>query len=128
VRGDALHLPSGIDTPLQLIYQADAADPIHRCIERQPHFHAYNIGDGAVYRLRDVVDLLKMRFPNWDADIGPGPLPRELTGLPTEEGAEATIDISRAHRDLEFTPRYGLSDALQDYADRLLAGRPKHDS
>jgi len=120
VRGDALHLPSGMDTLLQLIYQADVADPIIRCIEKQPHFHEYNIGDGAAYRLRDVADLLKMRFPKWEVDIGPGPLPRELTGLPPAKGAEATIDISRAARDLEFRPRYGLSDALQDYADHLL--------
>ena len=116
-----LRLASGADKRLHVIYQEDAATPVLRSLEREPPSSAYNVADGRSYRLQDVADLLRARAPGWDVALGPGPLPREITGLPPEEGEDAVLDVTRASRDLDFRAGFDLEAGVNDYFDRVLA-------
>ncbi len=120
VGGADLTLASGWDARLNLIYQRDLAAPVLACLQRDPPSTEYNIGDGAVHTLGEIARLLQARFPRWNARIGRGPLPREVAGLPPEEGGEEGIDISRAKAELGFAPRFGLREGLEDYLETIL--------
>lgn len=119
-----LKLDSGADARLNLVYQNDVVQPVMVCLRKDPSYKAYNIADGVVCTLRDVLNILRKKFPSWEADVGPGNLPQSATGLPPEQGGERGIDISRARSDLGFEPQFDLASALDDYT-RALTSRQR---
>jgi nucleoside-diphosphate-sugar epimerase len=110
-----LQLASEADTGLNILYEADAAGPILHCLEEDTLHRVYNIGDGKQHCLGEVLRILHRLTPSWSAAIGPGVLPRETTGLPLGRHTGAVIDISRARKDLRFSPSYDLERGVTEY-------------
>ena len=75
------------------------------CLAGNPESRVYNIGTGVGVTLQDFAQVLRRRIPGADIDIGPGTSPLSI------------YDISRARRELGYSPRFGLDKGIADYLE-----------
>ena len=79
-----------------------------------PRAKTFNIGNGEVTRFDDLIAAVRKIYPKLEIEFEPGDRPAAKT---------EPMDISRAHKNLGWEPRFGLVDALRDYHADLLAAR-----
>jgi UDP-glucose 4-epimerase len=68
---------------------------------------AFNIGTGVLCTLRDLAAIVRKLSPNAKIEIGPG--------VDVAEPARGPLDISRAKKELGYTPRFDLEVVVNDY-------------
>lgn len=108
--GRPSHLERGGDQLLDLTYVADAVAGI-LAVRDAPtlRHHVYNVATGVATSVRKLAALLLARWPDWQVDVGDGPL--ELApGI--DAARKGALDITRARDELGYRPRVSLDDGL----------------
>ncbi len=121
VHGTRLHLPAGGDFRVDHVYIDDCVDGIVRVLDKPQHAHdTYHIATGEAHSLAAIVEMLKAIVPGADIAVGPGPY-RFADG--TEVVRKGALDITRAHRELGYVPRFPMQRSLAAYVEATRAGR-----
>ncbi|MDP2728376.1 MAG: NAD-dependent epimerase/dehydratase family protein [Dehalococcoidia bacterium] len=114
--GQETHIPQGGEQMDDLVYNADAAHAVVlACFASASGGLAhgvFNIATGVGYTLLDLAQAAKKIFPQAVIEIGPG---LDYYG----GGAYAVFDISRARRELGYTPRYSLEAGVEHYVQTM---------
>lgn len=104
-------VPQGGDQEDDIIYAADIAEGvIAACLREKLNYDVYNVASGKAITLRQFADAVRKAFPLAKIDIGPG---RDYLG--TGLAIDRVFDINRAHRDLDFQPRFDIPSAIENY-------------
>jgi UDP-glucose 4-epimerase len=120
VAGRKLHLPGGGDFSVDHVYIDDCVDGILRALDKPKHAHdVYHIATGEAHSLSAIVGMIKELVPGADLAIGPGPY-RFVDG--TEAVRKGALDISRARRELGYTPRFPMKLGLAACVEATRAG------
>jgi len=105
------------------VYAPDVAEGICRLLlasHSDLRHEIYNIADGAITTVRDLVKLASAAAPGFTVQVV-DPTVAELRTVPDRRtGKWAAYDISRAANDLSWHPR-PLADAVRDYITWLRA-------
>jgi len=93
------------------IYTRDAAFGVYlACIAPKLNHSAYNIGTGIGVTFEDFAAEAKRLFPRSDIEIRPG----ASEGNPNYN---CIYDISRARRDLGYSPQFSVRKSIEDYVE-----------
>jgi len=104
-------IEKGGDQRDDIIYTKDVAYGVYLAsITPELKHSVYNIGTGKGYTLNDVADQVRQIIPEADLDIGSG---LHFLGGPIHY--YSVYDISRARKDLHFSPQFTLKEAIKDY-------------
>jgi len=100
-----------------IIYVDDVAEALlQAATAKRLTYDAYNIGSGKGQTLCQFADAVRVAVPGADIVIGPG-----LNPLGFDVHYYSILDISRAHEDFGFVPKFGLADGVRDYVQTLEA-------
>ncbi len=113
---EGLHADRGGDQRLDFTHVEDAARGLMLlyCASNPSH-RIYNIATGRSYRMREVVGLAQEAVgAPVSVDLGPGILMPRCHAL----------EVSRARKDLGYTPQIGLAEGISGYAAWLLSASP----
>ena len=112
IRHEPVRIAQGGDALDDMIYVADVADAVATAaLHPKPGFDAYNISHGLGRSLHEMADAVRAVTGANDIAIGPG---FDAIGLGVNYAG--VLDNARAREDLGFSPRFGLRDAVEDYA------------
>lgn len=117
ISGEPMHLPHGADQCDDLCYSAEAARAslaALQCPPSQGSFRAYNIARGELISLRQIIDVLKSLYPDWDGRAGVG-LDYRNMGV----GHYFAMAIGKAERELGYQPQLDFASSVRDYAALL---------
>ena len=107
--------PSGADFGGDFSYVPDVAMGFYRAyVTPKPPEWIYHIGPGKFYLLSEVAEILRHLVPGAEISIGPGMLP-----YVTQSPMRGPLDIRRAERDLGYTVRYDLREALEHFIETV---------
>ncbi len=111
VQGTATKIPGGADRVMDCVYVRDLARAFVLAADA-PRLAstAYNIGAGEPVTPGSFAAAVKAAVPEARIEIGPG--------LDFAPGHYCVLDISRAGRDLGFTPRWSLERGVADCVER----------
>jgi nucleoside-diphosphate-sugar epimerase len=113
--GKPMRYPQGADQKDDLIYHRDTASGIVlACFAEKPVHSLFNIGVGVGYTLLDFARAVKKIYPKADIEIGPG-----LDYLMKGYNTYSVFDISRAKKELGFTPQYDVEKGVVDYIEMM---------
>jgi UDP-glucose 4-epimerase len=111
VKSRATTLPQGGDRLLDLVYVRDIAQAFVAAIDAPAIPETvYNIGGGSPVTLETFIGALETVIPGTDIECGPG--------IDFAPGHYCVLDISRAERDLGYSPAWSLEALLQDCVAR----------
>jgi nucleoside-diphosphate-sugar epimerase len=103
--------------PNEYVYAKDVGRAVDLAATvRMPEQAVFNVGNGYVTSVEEVLAALKAFCPALKYEIEPGARPPENL---------APLDISAAKRHLGWEPRFTISSALDDYLKELAAARGK---
>lgn len=115
VAGEPVVIEKGGDQVDDLIYVDDVADAIVRAaLHPGPRHRAYNISSNVGTTLHDFARAVRAAVPGARIEIGPG---TDYHGLGVHY--YGVMDNRRAREDLEFTPRYDLTQGVAHYVQTL---------
>lgn len=113
--GKPTQLSQGADQKNDFIYVKDAATGIlSACIAENPKHRIFNIGSGEGSTLLDFANAVKKIYPKADIEIGEG-----LDYLKIGYGVYSVYDISRAKKELKFSPQYDIEKGVKDYVETI---------
>lgn len=113
--GKEFSVPQGGDQKNDLIYNRDVALAVFLAATRDALTeHTFNIGSGQLFTLGQVLDALREVLPEMRVRIGPG-----LDYYGEGKNAYCLFDVSRAKRELGFSPAYDLRHGVHDYVSLL---------
>jgi len=113
--GKPFRHPQGAEQKDDLIYSRDTANGIVlACFAENLTHRLFNIGSGQASTLTNLADAVRKIYPGADIQIGPG-----LDSFNIGWNVYSVYDISRAKKELGFSPQYNLEDAVQDYVETL---------
>jgi nucleoside-diphosphate-sugar epimerase len=106
---EGLHLEKGADQKLGFTYVKDVAHGTYLLYNaKDPRHHTMNIASEEAVSFLEIVRLARIYSDTpTDVQIGPGKL------FPRGE----TLDISIAKEEFDFSPSYGIEDAMKEYAE-----------
>jgi len=112
--GDETHIPQGGEQFDDLVYNADTAHAVVlACFAERLEQRVFNIATGAGSTLVDLARAVKTLFPRAVIEIGPG-LDYYVGG-----GGYSVFDISRARKELGYSPRFPLQAGVEHYVETL---------
>jgi UDP-glucose 4-epimerase len=115
VQGKPARVAQGGDQLDDMIYVDDVAEALVQAVlAPNLNFGAYNIASGKGQTIRQFADAVRAVVPGADIDIGPG-----LNPLGFDVHYYAIYDISRAHKDFGFNPKFDLVAGVRDYVERI---------
>ena len=121
VTGRTLHLSSGGNFRVDHVYIDDCVDGIVKALDKPSHrYDVYHISTGEAPSLAEIVAIIRELVPGADISIGPGPY-RFVDG--TEAVRKGALDITRAHVELGYAPRFPIRKGLAAYIEATRAGR-----
>jgi UDP-glucose 4-epimerase len=113
--GKPVRHPQGGEQKDDLIYHKDSAQgTVSACFSKNLSHSLFNIGTGVGSTLWDLASAVKKLYPKADIQIGPG-----LDYLMKGHSTYSVYDISRAQKDLGFSPQYDLEKGVQDYVEMM---------
>ncbi|OGP53578.1 MAG: hypothetical protein A2162_01935 [Deltaproteobacteria bacterium RBG_13_52_11b] len=113
--GKPMRYPQGGEQKDDLIYHKDTATGIvSACFAEKPSHSVFNIGTGVGYTLPDFARAVKKIYPKADIEIGPG-----LDYLMKGYNTYSIFDISRARKELGFSPQYDVEKGVVDYIEMM---------
>lgn len=116
VNGIPAHLPKGGDQVDDLIYNKDVGRGlVLGCFAEKPLSRYYHLATGVGVTLKDVVTLLKQRFPKADISVGDGldyyDLGRNVYGI---------LSTDKARDEIGFVAEFNIESGIEDYAREML--------
>jgi UDP-glucose 4-epimerase len=119
--GQKLHIASGGDFRVDHVYIDDCVDGILRALDKPVHrFDVYHIATGQAPSLFEIAEIVKTLVPGTDLEIGPGNYRFTDGAEPVRKGA---LDISRAQKELGYSPRFPIEAGLSAYVEAARSGR-----
>ncbi len=113
LRGETVTLPRPVNR--DWVYGRDVAAAVTILLERERFAHrVYNVGPGAEFATSDWCALLAKRFPDFSWAIDGG-ADTTLWG----DRDRKPLAIDRLTSDLDYTPRYRIAEAFDDYMSWL---------
>jgi UDP-glucose 4-epimerase len=113
--GLPFHHPYGAEAKDDFIYNKDSARGVYLAtVADKVPSRVYNIGSGVGSTLNDMAVAIRKHIPGADIEIGPGD---NFLGMPYPP--HGVYDVSRARKELGFTPEYDFDRAVGDYVDSL---------
>ena len=113
--GKPFRYPQGGDQKEDMIYHKDSAEGVAlACMTKGLTHSVFNIGTGVGTTMFDFAAAVKKLYPATQIEIGPG-----LDFLMKGYGTYCVYDISRAKKELGFTPRYGVEEGVADYIEMM---------
>lgn len=113
--GKPVRIPQGAEQEDDFIYYRDAANGVAlACFAKDLTHRIFNIGSGKGSTLLEFANAVKKIYPKADIDIGPG-----LDFFKIGFNVYNVYDISRAQKELSFSPRYDLENGVRDYIETL---------
>ena len=113
IQGRSLHIENGGDFRVDHVYIDDLVDGILLALDKPSHkFDAYHLASGKAYSLYEIIDFVKELVPGSQISIGPG---QYLFGDRIEAVKKGALDITRAHNELSYTPKFQIQDGLKAY-------------
>lgn len=111
--GKPFEMEKGADYPRDYTYISDAAEGAYLASTVTPIGHRlYHIGSGISYTLRELADEAMKLIPGSKIRIGPG----MFDDVPNiRSSIRGPLKIDRAKKDLNFQPKYTLSQGLQEH-------------
>ena len=107
--------PQGAEQKNDIIYNKDTANGIVlACMAKGLTNRIFNIGSGKASTLVEFAEAVKKIYPHADIEIGPG-LDYFRRGFNTY----SVYDISRAQKELGYSPEYNLENGVRDYIETL---------
>lgn len=108
--GTPCHLSEGGDLAVDQVYITDTVAGVLLALDKDHHaFDAYHIATGQAPTIADAARIVGELVPGADLSAAPG-LYRHGGRFPTAK--KGALDISRAHRELGYTPQYDLRAGL----------------
>ena len=115
MHGKPTRIPQGGEQQNDFIYYKDVANGIlAACAAKNVTHRIFNIGSGKGTTLLGFANAVKQVYPNADLEIGPG---LDFYGIGFN--VYSVYDITRAQRELGFSPQYDLASSIRDYVDTL---------
>jgi UDP-glucose 4-epimerase len=109
--------PQGLEQTDDFIYNKDTARGIvQACFAENLTHRIFNIGSGVNATLSDFVEAVKKIYPGADIQIGPG---RDYFII--GHNVYSIYDISRAQKELGYSPQYTLEAGVRDYVETMNA-------
>jgi UDP-glucose 4-epimerase len=113
--GRAARIPLAETLPHEYVYAKDVGHAVDRAATVPlPAETIFNIGNGYVTSIAEVLAAVKALFPAMICEIEAGAPP---------QARPAPLDISRAKRCLGWEPRFTIASAFADYRDELARAR-----
>jgi UDP-glucose 4-epimerase len=113
--GKPVRHPQGANQKDDLIYHKDSANGVVlACLSEKPEHSVFNIGTGVGTTLLDFANAVKKIYPKADIEIGPG-----LDFLMKHYNTYSVFDISRARKELGFSPQYDVEKGVVDYIEMM---------
>jgi UDP-glucose 4-epimerase len=98
-----------------LIYNKDTGNGIVlACFAENLTHRIFNIGSGVGTTLAGFAAIVKKIYPDAEFEIGPGP-----DYFMIGHNVYSVYDISRARKELGYSPKYTLESGIRDYAETL---------
>ena len=121
LRGEAVRLPNGTDSPCDFTYVVDLAEGIVRAAANAPLPEpVYNLSGGRLHTRGEFLAAVKRALPGCDAQLGAGRNPAlHLRG---------PCSLARAKRDFGFEPTYDLDAGIADWIRRERQSEPQDSS
>jgi len=112
LRGEPFHQADGGNLAVDQVYIDDTVQGALLALDKENHkYDAYNIATGVAPTLRDTADAVNRAIPGAKITVGDsGPYHHGGTVLSAVKGA---LDISRAKKELGYTPRYDLQRGIE---------------
>jgi UDP-glucose 4-epimerase len=118
VRKENFILKEGGDHPLNLTYVKDLAEATLLATKTTNLKHLiFNIDGGRLVTVREVAEAIKEAIPGAKIEVGPGYWPAIYQQAPIRGAG----DLTRAHTELGFMPRYTTSQGIREFAQYLIA-------
>lgn len=115
--GQALHVPSGADAAIDHTFIDDFVSGALAALDHRTHrFDAYNIASGQATTVAQMIAIVKELVPGARLSVGPGPYRHGDTVESVRKGA---LDLSRARKELGWTPKYDMRAGLERYLRAL---------
>ena len=115
MHGKPTRHPQGAEQKDDFIYNKDTANGIvSACMAEGMTHRIFNIGSGKGSTLVDLANAVKKIYPEPDIEIGPG-----LDFFNIGYNVYSVYDISRAKKELGFSPQYDLEEGVRDYVETL---------
>jgi UDP-glucose 4-epimerase len=113
--GKPVRVKQGGDQLDDMIYVDDVAEALVQAVlADRLSYGAYNIASGKGQTIRQFAEAVRAVIPDADIEVGPG-----LNPLGFDVHYYAIFDISRAHKDFGWQPRFDLQTGVCDYVERL---------
>jgi UDP-glucose 4-epimerase len=113
--GRAARIPLAETLPHEYVYAKDVGHAVDRAATVPlPKETVFNIGNGYVTSIAEVLAAVKALFPDMTYEIEAGEQP---------QAKPAPLDISRAKRQLGWEPRFTIASAFADYREELARAR-----
>ena len=113
--GKPVRHPQGAEQKDDLIYHKDSATGVVlACLSERPEHSVFNIGTGVGATLPDFANAVKKIYPRADIEIGPG-----LDYLMKHYNTYSVFDISRAKKELGFSPQFDVEKGVVDYIEMM---------
>jgi nucleoside-diphosphate-sugar epimerase len=112
IRGGPINIDASVYAPNEYVYAKDVALAIHLACKAQAlQQRTYNAGTGVVTGPKQLAEIAQEVAPQAEVKvIGPSG---------EAEGKEAPLDLSASQRELGYTPKFPLKEALRDYMEEL---------
>lgn len=115
--GRALHLDYGAESAIDHTYVDDFVSGVLAALDHPRHrYDAYNIASGEASTVARIAEIVRELVPGADVSAGPGPIRHSDRIELVRKGA---LDVSRAHGEFGWSPRYGIRAGLAEYIRRL---------
>ncbi len=112
--GQEIRIPQGAEQIDDLVYNADTAHAVVlACFAEGLEHRVFNIASGVPSTLTDLADAVKAVLPQAMIEIGPG---LDYYG---GGGGYSVFDISRASKELGYSPRFTLEEGVRHYVETL---------
>lgn len=106
------HIPGGGDRTMDCVYVRDLGRAFALAARAPALAHStYNIGSGRGVTPREFADAVRLAAPDALIEIG--------GGLDFAPGHYCVLDLTRARRDFEYTPRWSLEAGIADCMARV---------
>jgi nucleoside-diphosphate-sugar epimerase len=113
--GKPVRHPQGAEQKDDLIYHKDSANGVVlACLSEKTAHSVFNIGTGVGSTLLEFANAVKKIYPKADIEIGPG-----LDYLMKHYNTYSIFDISRARKELGFSPQYDVEKGVVDYIEMM---------